>query len=75
MFRMLQKSTWIWLKVELAAEEGNQGGEEGNQESQEGKQGKQEEEATLQPQSLLRALFARQAPETLDMRIYQDDDY
>ena len=71
---MLQKSTWIWLKVELAAEEG---GEEGNQESQEGKQGKQEEEveATLQPQSLLRALFARQAPETLDMRIYQDDDY
>lgn len=68
LFRTLQRFTWTWPKVEQAAEEGNQVGEQR-------KQGNQKEEGEkLQSPSLLRAPFARLAPETFDVSICQDDD-
>ena len=69
MFRTLQRFTWTWPKVEQAAEEGSQGGEQRKQGNQ------KEEEEKLQSPSLLRAPFARLAPETFEyLSICQDDD-
>ena len=62
--RMLEKSTWRWLKVEEAGEEVDQGGQ------------LREEERLQSPfPSLLKAAFARWVPETFGMSVYQDDDY